>query len=503
MNTSPITDLSSLKKLRERLESLKKTESFPYGESIRTVMVTPVFTCLPDDKLSHAIKEMSKRNISSVIITDIEGHPVGILTERDLLRWLARFRRDIPIDRLTVSQLMTPDPITLSPDDTIYQALSLLSLKGIKHLPITEDGKVKGIVTLRQLLKLRHPEPLTIINDIHNAKNIDELKTIKDKLPQLAADKLSIGINSLDIVTMISLINHDLHKRAIDMALKELGQPPHDINIFVSGSHGRMESLLTADQDHGMIIEDTDTYYENQQYYMNLSLKLSEMLNHIGYVYCPGYIMCMNPTWRKTVKEWKIQIIYWFESQISALTRYLTILYDSYPVYGNIKLFNEVKDFSFLVLKEHHEALRVLHEEEGSHKVPIGLFGNFITEKDGPHRGELDIKRSGLIFIVESVRILAIMNGIKETTTIKRIEALVEKGVIHKDDGEYFESAFVILLHYALKSQIKKFTKGQPLDTFLKPSRLSSRDRDLLKQAFKAVSALQELVSSELGELVL
>ncbi|NOY63830.1 MAG: CBS domain-containing protein, partial [Nitrospirae bacterium] len=419
------------------------------------------------------------------------------------LKWLARFKRDIPIDRLTVSQLMTPDPITLNPDDTIYQALSLLSLRRIKHLPIVEGGRIKGIVTLRQLLKLRHPEPLAIINEIHNAENVNDLREIKYKLPQLAADKLSIGINSLDIVTMISLINQDLHKKAIEMALKELGEPPHDINIFVSGSHGRVESLLTADQDHGMIIEDTDTYYENQEYYMNLSWKLSEMLNHIGYVYCPGYIMCMNPTWRKTVKEWKIQILYWFESQISALTRYLTILYDSYPVFGNLNLFNEVRDFSFMVLKEHHEALRVLHEEEGSHKVPIGLFGNFITEKEGPHRGELDIKRSGLIFIVESVRILAIMHGIRETMTIKRIEALVEKGVIHKDDGEYFASAFVILLHYALKSQVEKFIHGQPIDTFVRPSTLSSHDRDLLKQAFKAVSALQELVSSELGELVL
>ncbi|NOY65608.1 MAG: CBS domain-containing protein, partial [Nitrospirae bacterium] len=156
MNTSPITDLSSLKKLRERIESLKKTESFPYGEPLKTVMVTSVFTCQPDDRLSHAIKEMSRRNISSAIVTDREGHPVGILTERDLLKWLARFKRDIPIDRLTVSQLMTPDPITLSPDDTIYQALSLLSLSRIKHLPIVEGGRIKGIVTLRQLLKLRH-----------------------------------------------------------------------------------------------------------------------------------------------------------------------------------------------------------------------------------------------------------------------------------------------------------------------------------------------------------
>ncbi len=503
MKNSPVIDVSSLKHLRERIESLKKTESFPYAEEIDTVMITPVFTCLPDDRLSYAIKEMARRNISSVVVTDREGHPVGILTERDLLKWLSRFRKEIPVDRLTVSQLMTPDPVTLKPDDTIYHALSVLSIKGIKHLPIVRNGKVTGIVTLRQLLKLRHPEPLMIINEINRARTVDELRAVKMHLPMLAAEKLSIGINSLEIVKMISLINQDIHRRMIELVIEELGKPPDEISIFVSGSHGRMESLFTADQDHAMIIEDSGRYYENQQYYIEFARGFSRGLDSIGYQTCPGYIMSVNPTWRKPLSEWKIQILYWFESQIDALTRYLTILYDSYPIYGNQYLFNTLMDFAYNVLESHHEALRLLHEEEGTHKVPIGLFGNIITEKTGPHRGELDIKRSGLIFIVETVRILALKYGVRETSTIKRIEALVEKGAIHRDDGEYFVSAFTILLHYALKAQVMKSLEGEKIDTYIRPSRLSSHDRDLLKQAFKAVSALQEIVSAELGELVL
>ena len=64
---------------------------------------------------------------------------------------------------------MTADPVTLSPGDTIYRALSILSAKKIKHLPLEEDGRITGMVTLRRLLKLRYPEPMSLMESIRTA----------------------------------------------------------------------------------------------------------------------------------------------------------------------------------------------------------------------------------------------------------------------------------------------------------------------------------------------
>ena len=104
---------------------------------------------------------------------------------------------------------------------------------------------------------------------------------------------------------------------------------------------------------------------------------------------------------------------------------------------------------------------------------------------------------------MEAVRILALQHNIRETGTLKRITRLVEKGFIHSHDGEYFESAYQVLLHYALKSQISKAKRGEPLDTYIDPRILSPRDKDTLRHAFKAVSTLQELVAAEFGQLVI
>ena len=105
--------------------------------------------------------------------------------------------------------------------------------------------------------------------------------------------------------------------------------------------------------------------------------------------------------------------------------------------------------------------------------------------------------------MVEAIRILALKNNIRETGTLKRIAKLVEKNFIHPNDGEYYEAAYQVLLYYALKSQVSKASQGQKLDTYIDPKILSPRDKEVLRDAFKAVSTLQDFVASEFGELVI
>jgi CBS domain-containing protein len=497
-----VVDSESFKRLQETRDSLKRVETFPYRENLRSIMDTEVYTCSPLCTLRKVIKNMADRSISSVIIIDHVKQPVGILTERDIMmRVIAD--QGIDLDTTPISQVMTSDPITLHPDNTIYRALSVLTDRKVKHLPLIEDGKVAGIVTMRQLLKLRYPEPLTLIEGIREAQDVESLKAIKNKLPQMAEERLESGRSAYDIVVMISLINRDIHRRALELASEGLGVAPVSYSLYITGSHGRLENLLTPDQDHGMVIADSQQNYQYDQYFIDLGVRFSDYLNQIGYSYCPGFLMSSNPLWRKSLSEWKQQVLYWFEKQVRELGRYVTVLFDASPIAGDVDLFKELKAYAFKVLAQHHEVFRVLHEEEGAHRVPLGFFGRFLTDKAGLHKGELDVKKSGLIFVVETIRILSLQHNIVETGTLKRIARLVEGGFIHPNDGEYFESAYQVLLHYALRSQVSKARRGEPLDTYIDPRILSPRDKESLRHAFKAVSTLQDLVASEFGQLVI
>jgi CBS domain-containing protein len=495
-------DLESFKRLQETRDSLKRVESFPYRENLRSIMNSDVYTCGPQCILRDVIRDMIGRDISSVIIIDHIRQPVGILTERDIMK---RVIADgcINLDSTPIYKVMTSDPITLHPDNTIYRALSVLTDSKVKHLPLIEDGEIVGIVTMRQLLKLRYPEPLTLIEGIREAEDVAALKAIKDKLPSLAEERLTSGRTAYDIVVMISLINRDIHRRALELAGDGLGVPPVPYSLYLTGSHGRLENLLIPDQDHGMIIADSEQNYQYDQYFIDLGVRFSDYLDQIGYVYCPGFLMSSNPLWRKSLSEWKMQVHYWFEAQVRELGRYVTVLFDASVIAGEIDLFKELKDYAFEILNRHHEVFRILHEEEGAHRVPLGLLGRFVTDKNGMHKGQLDVKKSGLIFVVETIRILSLQHNIRETGTLRRIAKLVEGGYIHANDGEYFESAYQVLLHYALKSQLSKASRGEKIDTYIDPRILSPRDKEILRHAFKAVSTLQDLVASEFGQLVI
>jgi signal-transduction protein with cAMP-binding, CBS, and nucleotidyltransferase domain len=337
---------------------------------------------------------------------------------------------------------------------------------------------------------------------IRDASSIELLKTIKNKLPGMAESRLKEGRRAYDIVVMLSLLNQDLHRRCLELVLAKIGEPPAPFCLYVTGSHGRLENLLTPDQDHGMIIADAAGEPQYQEYFVELTALFSDWLAELGFASCPGYIMCSNPLWRKSLAEWKLQIQYWFDHQVRELGRFCTILFDAAPIYGENRLFAEVQEFAYGLLHRHHEVLRVLFEEEGRHRVPTGLLGGFITERKGEHQGEMDIKRSGLIFIVETIRLLALAHNIRETSTLKRIAALVAGNFIHRDDGEYFEAAYLFLLHLALKVQTENMGQGRQ-HTFINPNKLSQRERETLRHAFKAVSALQDLAASEFGELIL
>ena len=495
-------DLESFKRLQETRDSLKRVESFPYRENLRSIMDSEVYTCSPQCTMRKVIQDMVARDISSVIVIDHAKQPVGILTERDIMKRVI-VNDGVDLDSTPISKVMTFDPITLHPDNTIYRALSVLTDSKVKHLPLIEDGKIVGIVTMRQLLKLRYPEPLTLIEGIREAEDVATLKAIKNKLPQMAEERLELGRTAYDIVVMISLINRDIHRRALELAAEGLGVEPVPYCLYLTGSHGRLENLLTPDQDHGMIIADSEQNYQYDQYFIDLGVRFSDYLDQIGYVYCPGFLMSSNPLWRKSLSEWKQQIHYWFEAQVRELGRYVTVLFDAAAIAGEVDLFKELKEYAFKVLSQHHEVFRVLHEEEGGHRVPLGFLGRFVTDKGGLHKGQLDVKKSGLIFVVEAIRILSLQHSIKETGTLKRIGKLVEGGFIHANDGEYFESAYQVLLHYALKSQVSKASRGEKLDTYIDPRILSPRDKETLRHALKAVSTLQDLVASEFGQLVI
>jgi CBS domain-containing protein len=115
----------------------------------RNHMSRDLLTVVPGDRLSEVAQRMVDRDVGAVLVMEDESL-VGILTERDVLRAVAAGIQDETL----VSDHMTRDPETMSPDDTTEHAAVLMIHGGFRHMPLVEGDQVVGVLSIRDLMKV-------------------------------------------------------------------------------------------------------------------------------------------------------------------------------------------------------------------------------------------------------------------------------------------------------------------------------------------------------------
>jgi CBS domain-containing protein len=115
----------------------------------RNHMSRDLLTVAPGDALGEVAQRMVDRDVGAVLV--MEGEELtGILTERDVLRAVAAGIEDETV----VSDWMTRDPETMSPDDTTQHAAVLMIHGGFRHMPLVEGERVVGMLSIRDLMRV-------------------------------------------------------------------------------------------------------------------------------------------------------------------------------------------------------------------------------------------------------------------------------------------------------------------------------------------------------------
>jgi len=115
--------------------------------TVGDVMSKPVVVIGVNNSLREAAKEMVEKGVGSLVVVDNEGEVVGIVTERDIVRAVAQgLSYDTP-----VSEIMTPDVMTVTPETSVLKALEMMRMHNVRHLPVATDEELVGMVSLRDL----------------------------------------------------------------------------------------------------------------------------------------------------------------------------------------------------------------------------------------------------------------------------------------------------------------------------------------------------------------
>jgi CBS domain-containing protein len=339
------------------------------------------------------------------------------------------------------------------------------------------------------------------ITEIDGADSLIELKILHEKLESQVKEYLKEDCSILQLTDSLSEVHDALVKKALFFAERKaielaVGERPKRWCWFVMGSMGRREATIWTDQDNGILF---DCERENEQgcyeYIEHFAFIGTKYLHAVGYPFCPGNVMATNPRWSNSVRNWRKIINNYLTNHLPDDIRFLLMTVDMRPIYGDIQLVEEEKQRLIDLISQRPIILKRIGEHSVFPKVPLGILGNFLEERYGPYHGQLDLKQSGYIQLINSVKFLSLSEKIMANSTLERVEQLKKHTTLPQLLLENTEQAFINCLYFRLKHA----AQFEQHDYHVHLHKLDKKERLKLKKVMKMAKKLQRYVLQRAG----
>lgn len=477
------------------------TELNFFKRRVHEIMSRPVVTCRPDDEVTGVAGLMTEHNISSVVVIDDVGQPLGLITEKDLVGQM--FAHGVcPSDR-RAKDVMNPKLLTLSSEAFLNEALLAVIRSGAKHVAVTESGLLVGMISLVDLLRARSSGTLWVAHRIQSEQTLDGLREIGKEVDRFLYALVSEKAPPRELLDVMTELYDKLTRQVIryceqKMEDEGLGAPPVPYCFVNLGSAGRREQALRTDQDNAIVYADpqADQAGAVREYFLTLGRKIVDGLAECGFQrYTPG-VVGSDPAWCRAQSDWKDTLRDWIYGMEPEEIRRLAVFLDFRPVFGEYKLADDLWTTVFDAFDKQTVVAHMLTSDETRFRAPLTMLGGFITEKSGPHKDQLNLKTSVCMHIVNGIRVFAMSSKIKETSTFGRLDRLVDAGVMAREDAEFIRASLETIMMFRIRENVIKHRQGQPADDYITPSELSKRERAVLRDALSVIGRLQKLTSA-------
>lgn len=394
----------------------------------------------------------------------------------------------------SVSEIMTLDPITIPAHSLAFECLLEMAQRGLHHLPVLDGGQVIGMVSAGDLMRLEQANPVYLVGDIAAQHTLEGLQKSAARLPSVVESYIAQDASADDIGRVVTAIGDSITRKLLNFAEAELGPPPVRYCWVVLGSAARLEQGLNSDQDNAIIIDDSATQ-EDREYFEKLANIVVPGLVDCGYHLCPGDMMATNPNWRQTLKEWGLCFSGWINEPEPEALLNAQAFFDMRPIYGDNELFSRLQRSVVSWAPRSTRFLAYLAKQTQVWATPIGFFKEFVLETEGEHKDTLDIKAGGIIAIVQMARLLALSKGLTQVNTIARLQAAAGASALTEEHAQDLSDAFEFITYMRLRHQVRQIRAGVEPDNHIKPAQLSAFEKRHLREAFQIIRKMQQALA--------
>ncbi|WP_399681146.1 DUF294 nucleotidyltransferase-like domain-containing protein [Xenophilus sp.] len=438
---------------------------------------------------------------TAVLVRDAPPAPgepprLGIFTANALQRAVLS---GTPLERLPVGEVASYGLRAVKAGDPVGDALTTMVRHRIHRAvvlrdehagPQVEEGAVLGLVEALDLFSFLSNHSYLINRRIGEAQTLEELAPASAHIVRLVGLLHRGGTRVGQIAALVQALNARLFERAW-----QLIAPPELLArscLIVMGSEGRGEQLLRTDQDNGLILADG---YAPPGDLPALCDRFSQALADFGYPPCPGGIMLSRPAWRGSVSTFAERASDWLLRPDADKLMALAIFLDAHPVAGDPALLAAVRERVFrfatdneAMLSRFAAAVDAFADEGGWLQR---LFGGAAAQD-----AAFDVKKQGIFPLVHGVRALALRAGLAETGTAARLEALAAAGLFERAFATDVIESLHFFMALRLKAGLAELDAGRPVSGKVDAARLTSLERDLLKDTLDIVKRFRRLIQS-------
>lgn len=464
--------------------------------ALRDVGTTPVSAimrtasfCDPDEPLREAARRLGQ-DATSALLVRLADDQLGIVTDADVRASVTG--ADVALDAPVRSIARTPVPTVPVAQLAVEAAVDMVAA-GAEHLAVTDARGVCGILAVTDLLGLDARSPIALRHMILGAADEDALVRATRELPRLFLMLARAGVPAPELGRVLSLQHDSIVARLVDFSIRRHGPAPLAWAWLDLGSAARREFTLSSDQDNALAYANPQPGEENtvDSYFERLGSDVNNGLARCGIGVDNNGVLAGKRLWRMSKSAWLRTFGECLtEPSESHLIR-ASVAFDFRPAAGGLMLVSELTEY-IRDARHHPQFMRLMARTATGYPVALGFRGQLATGREGDPPERLDLKRGGIIPLVNLVRFHAMAHGVTISPTLDRIEAVANVGGVERDVADGLIEAWSVITRMRFEHHAAQIAEGGAPDNLIDPGALPPIAKADLREALHVVRRAQK-----------